>query len=90
MGRFEGLANARIFEGEVATVATATPRVFDARGMSYLNVVAGAGGTVTVSKVDTADASAHTAETVTEFPHAVEWPFYRVTATTQPARVALG
>ena len=79
----------KTYEGSVASVAAGASQVFDARGMAVLNVIAGSGGTVTVSRVDSATASADTTSLVTTFPHSVDWPFFRVSAATADARVGL-
>lgn len=71
--------------------------VFDARGMAQLTVITGAGCTVTVSRVDTNDATEHTTGTENQFSvaastrtaTAVDWPFYRVSASGGTARAAM-
>lgn len=87
-------ALARMFSGSVKTLAASSSITVDARG-SFLTVIVPTGGTVDISRVDSASASAHTtgaqnaqtlaANTRTTFS-GLEWGFYRLTANTQPAR----
>jgi hypothetical protein len=72
-------------EGPV-TLADGGSRVFDLRGNRGLQIVAGAGATVTYSKVDTADAEAHDAATDATIAAGAEgfvekWAFIRVSTT---------
>jgi hypothetical protein len=68
------------------TLLSGASIVLDARGGATLTVIAGAGCTVTVSRVDTAGAVANTtigdytvaASTINQTP--VDWAYYRLTA----------
>lgn len=75
----------------VATLTDGQGRVFDIRGSRGINIIAGAGATVTYSKVDTADASAH--DTATDATIAAgnegfveKWAFIRVSTAGGPCR----
>ena len=68
--------------------------VADVRGCVLLAITAGAGATVTYSRVDSKDAGAHGSDTDTvttgtfeSIP--VEWPFYRVSVAGGTAKVAV-
>ena len=66
-------------------------------GEVNLTVITAAGATATVSRVDSVDASAHTAGATNQFTIAattrivtpVDWPFYRVSVAGGSCRVAL-
>lgn len=81
----------------VQTLAASGAITVDARGMAKLSVIAGTGATVTVSRVDSADADAHTTGTENTFDVAantietidVDWPFYRISSAGGDARFAL-
>lgn len=67
-------------------------------GSGWLTVISGAGATVTVSRVDSRRATAHTTGTENSFTVAattrttteVDWPYYRVSVAGGPCRIASG
>lgn len=83
------------FGNITATVAAGASLVVDARGMQVISVIT-AGGTANVSRVDTDTAGADSGDTAanqsvstaTKLSITVDWPFYRITATTASCRVA--
>ena len=85
----------KTFANIVAVVGAGASRVMDARGMNTISVITG-GGTATVSRVDSDTAGADAAETAgnqsvaatTKLTIAVDWAFYRITATTATCRVS--
>jgi hypothetical protein len=89
-------AVSKIFGTAPRSLASGAAVVVDARGHSTLSIVAGAGATVTVSRVDSVSASAHTTGPntfdVTAGTHSatdVDWPYYRISASGGSARYAL-
>jgi hypothetical protein len=88
---------AKTFSQDVIPLASGGSTVVDARGMATLTVIAGAGATVTVSRVDSATAVADSTDTQGNFTVAagamtatpVDWPFYRVTSAGGAARVGV-
>ena len=87
----------RIATQAVTALADGAAVVLDARGFANLTVITGAGATATVSRVDAADADAHTTGTANSFTVAattatvtpVDWPFYRISVAGGACRVAL-
>ena len=78
----------------VGHLADGEASVIDTRGCLSLSIQAGAGATVTFSRVDAMDAEAHgdgqDAVAATEFNAIpVEWPFYRVSVAGGTAKVAV-
>lgn len=80
----------KVFGNRVIELDAGEGVTIDMRGLVRLHVIPGTTATITVSRVDDDDATAHTADTVTAFPHDVDWPFYRVSSAgnTTPTRVA--
>lgn len=78
------------------TVADGAQICLDASGLRLVTIIAGAGATVTVSRVDAPDASAHTTGTQNSFTVAadtrtattIDWPFYLISVAGGPCRVA--
>ena len=97
MGNRTVAAISRITSQGVTALADGGAAVVDARGFGNLTVITGAGATATVSRVDAADAAAHTTGTENSFTVApttatvtpVDWPFYRVSVAGGACRVAL-
>jgi hypothetical protein len=84
---------ARMFGLKVITLAAGEAIVLDVRGMGTLTMIAGAGATITWSRVDTSDAGAHvgagTTIAATEVSAiSVDWPFVRISVAGGSARVA--
>lgn len=77
----------------IVSLADGEGVVISAGGYGYLTMIPAGGGTVTYSKVDEVNASAHdagSATTATELSLAVQWPFYRVSVAGGTARIAAG
>lgn len=87
----------RVLNGVVA-LADGDARTLDARGCATITLIADAGCTLTYSRVDAPDASAHTTGTEngttvaadTRSSFTVDWPFWRVSAAGGTARVWVG
>ena len=78
----------------VTTLADGEAVVKDALGLAKLTIETGAGCTATWSRVDTYNASAHTAQTATQGASGrtvidIDWPFFRVSAAGGSCRVAM-
>lgn len=88
---------AKVFDREdraPVTIADGGAGVFDAIGLAKLTIETGAGCTATWSRVDTFNASAHTAQTGTQGASGrtvidIDWPFFRVSAAGGSCRVAM-
>lgn len=86
----------RVFRQKVYSLAAGEAVVIDARGLSTITVITGAGATATVSRVDDDGASAHTTGTENQFTVAattrtattIDWPFFRVSVSGGSCRVA--
>lgn len=91
-----GMEANRFLQGVIA-LADTNAFTFDARALKNITVITDAGCTATVSRVDTANANAHTAGATNQFTVApttrtvtpLDWPFYRVSAAGGTCRVAL-
>lgn len=88
----------KVFGGVVGVLTTGQYIVIPASGMSALMVIAGAGATAVVSRVDSIAATAATGDsedtlaTVTAHTataSAVDWPFYLISVTGGSCRYAL-
>lgn len=82
------------YQQEVTSLTDGQAVTLDARGLSRLTIEAGALATVTLSRVDSATATAHTAQTETVNADSrsvidVDWPFYRIDTAGGPARIAM-
>ncbi len=88
---------AAVFYRKVIPVPAGDHVTFDARGMTRVSVLTIAGGTTTWSRVDSDSTQTHgTGARVVAHAGgnllvslAVDWPFYRVSATSQPLVVAV-
>ena len=87
----------RLLDTLPATIATDTGRVVDCRGFGKLTIIAGAGATASVSRVDLPDATAHTTGAQNTEPDVtantritidVDWPFFYVSSAGGPSRVS--
>jgi hypothetical protein len=82
----------------VLALASGAGATLDMRPFNYLTVIAESGATVTVSRVDTVDASSHTTGDRNAYTVAAEsrrfqwadWPFFRVSTSGGAARVFRG
>ncbi len=78
------------------TLAAGQAFVLDARLLRAVRLIAGAGATVTVSRVDSATAGANALAAADNFAVAggtttslpVDWPFYRISTTGSACRIA--
>lgn len=87
----------KVFGASARSLADGQGVTVDARGMASLTVIAGAGATVTVSRVDTKNADAHTEGEGNSFTVAateretipVDWPYYRISTAGGACRYSL-
>lgn len=79
------------------TITAGNQQTFDCNAMKNLTVIAGAGATVTVSRVDALNAVAHTTGAENQFTVApttrtvtpVDWPFFLISTAGGSCRVAV-
>lgn len=83
---------------DVRTIAASTYLVFDCRNCTYLTIICPSGVTATAVRVDSESATADTsgAENSTSCPAAtltkiqVDWPYYKVNASSGTVRAWVG
>lgn len=77
---------------DIATIAAGEGKVVSAHQGIRFTMIPGSGGTMSYSRVDSPDASAHGADETSVSAHTtvdVDWPYFYVTAATADGRVAL-
>lgn len=87
----------KVFGATARSIGDGQAVTVDARGMASLTVIAGTGATVTVSRVDSKTASAHTTGDGNSFTVAadaretipVDWPYYRISTAGGACRYSL-
>lgn len=88
-----GRVEAITARSSVVSLEDGDAEVLEARTADHVQVVPGSGATVTVSKVDSQDASSHDSDSsedlTSETTRDAVWPFYRVSTAGGSARVAV-